>query len=107
MNLPYPHVIAKSNEKVIGYVLIMTPNLKNEIPVLIPMFEQMNALQYKGENLGESAYVVMGQVCIEKSFRGKGVFAALYEKMCQILAKDFQYILTEISPRNRRSLRAH
>ncbi len=49
----------------------------------------------------------MGQVCVAKPYRGQGVFAGLYTLMSQHLRGSFDYLVTEVSMRNPRSLRAH
>jgi len=107
MNNPYPHIIAKEREKVIGYTLVMLATFGNAIPVLVPMFEQINSMVYENIKLAEAKYFVMGQVCIAKGYRGQGVFAKLYEKMSVEMSSDFEFVITEIAARNKRSLRAH
>ena len=47
MNHPHQHVIAKDGEKVVGYALVMLRKWEKEIPVLIPMFEQINSTKYE------------------------------------------------------------
>ena len=49
----------------------------------------------------------MGQICIDKSYRGQGIFSELYQEMAKRMNGDFDYIITEIASRNHRSLRAH
>ena len=49
----------------------------------------------------------MGQVCIDKAYRGKGVFSMLYEQHKQSYSKHYQMLVTEISVHNYRSQRAH
>ena len=107
MNSPYPHIIAKDGEEVVGYTLVMLRDLRDEIQVLVPMFEQINSITYKGKTLRDARYVVMGQVCIAKGYRGQGVFQGLYVEMARRMADDYDYIITEISLRNLRSVRAH
>lgn len=107
MNAPFPHIIAKDGNEVVGYTLVMSRDLRDEIPVLVPMFEQMDNLTYKGLPLRDTRYMVMGQVCIAKQFRGQGVFAGLYQEMATRLKMDFDLVITEVSLRNQRSLRAH
>jgi ribosomal protein S18 acetylase RimI-like enzyme len=107
MNSPYPHIIAKDGEEVIGYTLVMSRDLRDEIPVLAPMFEQIDNIIFNAKMLKDTRYIVMGQVCIAKRYRGQGVFGGLYEEMAKRMAVDFDYILTEVSQRNQRSLRAH
>ena len=81
MNTKKAHIIAKSNEKVIGYALVMLEMFKDRIPVLIPMFEQIKTLKWKGKSMLEIPFFIMGQVCIEKSFRRQGIFSGLFQKM--------------------------
>ncbi|MFK7981290.1 MAG: GNAT family N-acetyltransferase [Saprospiraceae bacterium] len=107
MNVKYPHVIAKTADKVIGYTLVMLPEFGNKIPVLVPLFDKINALSYNGDSLKAVDYFVMGQVCVDKAYRGKGVFAGLYQQMKTEMSPYFKYIITEIATRNTRSMRAH
>lgn len=107
MNTPYPHIIAKADKKVVGYTLIMLRSLREDIPVLVPMFNEIDQVLYQGMLLGDSEYVVMGQVCVARMYRGKGVFAGLYQKMGELMHPHFDYIITEVAVRNTRSMRAH
>ncbi len=107
MNDPYPHIIAREAEKVVGYTLVMLPAFQNQIPVLVPMFAQFNRAKFQGRLLEAINYVVMGQVCIAKGYRGKGIFQGMYAQMKQQMEPHFEVIVTEVSIRNPRSLRAH
>jgi len=101
-----PHTIAKDGEKVIGYTLCMHPQFGSDIPVLRPMFRQIEkALQDRPEVL--NSYIVMGQVCIDKAYRGQGVFRKLYEAMKAQVSPNFSKIITEVDSSNKRSLQAH
>lgn len=95
-----PHIIAISNNKVVGYALSMDKQFKNDIPVLIPMFEVIEKSPVKKIN-----YILMGQVCIDKKYRGKGLFRGLYNKMKQEV--NFDAIITEVDALNTRSSNAH
>ena len=107
MNHPYGHSIAKANSQLAGYALVMERHFENQIPILQPFFARLDQLQWEGQPLVDGSYILMGQVCVAKSFRGQGVFAGLYRDMQQRMAPYFQLIVTEISSRNTRSLRAH
>ena len=107
MNAKNPHIIAKSNDKVIGYALVMLEHFKNKIPILIPMFDQINNLNYEGKKMSNVPYFIMGQVCIAKPFRGKGIFKGLYEKMKIEMSNKFDLVITEVATRNIRSMKAH
>lgn len=95
-----PHIIAVSNNKVIGYALSMDRQFKNVVPVLVPMFDVIEQSPVKDEN-----YILMGQVCIDKDFRGKGLFRGLYQKMKDEV--NFDAIITEVDALNTRSSNAH
>ena len=107
MNHPYGHIIAKDGDEVVAYALTMLRTWKDEIPLLVPMFENIDKINYGGVLLQDAKYFTMGQVCVAKSQRGKGVFKGLYEKMKTEMEGEFDYLITEIAARNLRSLRAH
>lgn len=102
MNNAFPHTIVKEGKSVVGYALSMPPNFGDKIAVLRPMFREINAILPPGKK-----YIVMGQICIAKAYRGKGIFRKLYETMWQAVKKDFDCIITEVDATNLRSLEAH
>jgi hypothetical protein len=102
-----PHIICKNNGKVIAYLLAMTAKSRNEIPVLIPMFKIFETLIFKGKLISEYNYVVVGQVCVDKNYRGMGVLDKCYSKYKLHLKDKYDFAITEISSRNSRSINAH
>jgi ribosomal protein S18 acetylase RimI-like enzyme len=96
-----PHILAIANNQVVGYALSMLPEFRHDIPVLVPMFEKIDTT--KASNY---RYVVMGQICIHKAFRGKGIFRGLYNKM-KASSDGFDWIVTEVDANNIRSMKAH
>ncbi|MHC9088953.1 GNAT family N-acetyltransferase [Tenacibaculum sp. IMCC1] len=102
MNDVHPHIIAKSGELVIGYALSMSKVFRNDIPILIPMFNKIDMT-----SKGTKSYVLMGQVCIDKHYRGKGIFRGLYTKMKEEFSGLYDCIITEIDKKNTRSMNAH
>ncbi len=102
MNEICPHIIAKDQGKVIGYALCMHPHFSKEIPILVPMFQKIRELLP-----ADQTFIVMGQICIDKSYRGQGIFRGLYKAMKKYLDRSFELIVTEVDGRNKRSLNAH
>ena len=49
----------------------------------------------------------MGQVCIAKEHRGKGVFEMLYHHHRSVFQLKFDLLITEVSTSNFRSIQAH
>ena len=106
MNSKCAHIIAKHDDKVIGYALCMLQEFKNDIPVLVPMFKQIDT-QLKKQNKQHINYIVMGQICVSKNYRKQGVFRGLYLHMQKEMASEFDAIITEVDASNIRSSNAH
>lgn len=102
-----PSVIVKDDDKLVGYALVMFNECKQLIPVLVPMFELFEKISYNDQPLSDYRFYVMGQVCIDKAYRGKNVFDLLYNKHRELFRNKFDFVVTEISLSNKRSLKAH
>lgn len=102
MNEECGHIIAVEHGNVVGYALCMHPKFADSIEVLRPMFIEINKTLKGKEN-----YMVMGQICVAKPYRGKGVFRNLYLTMKDKLPEGFDTIITEIDGKNTRSINAH
>lgn len=107
MNERYGHSLAWENNQLCGYALVMEKKFRDEIPVLFPMFELLDGIVWRGKPLAEWRYFVMGQICVAKAYRGTGVFAGLYHNLRARLSPSFDLVVTQISARNPRSVRAH
>ena len=99
-----PHCIIKDQNKVVAYALCMCASFKKEIPLLKPMFDEAEK-HFKDSN--NIKYIAMGQICIDKAYRGKGLFKKLYRFMATELSNQYQAIITEVDSKNTRSLQAH
>lgn len=102
-----PQVIAVSNGKVVGYNLAMTSAMKYEMPRLVPMFTEFERSTYRGRPLTEYRFMVGGQVCVDKDFRGQGLLRRLYQETRNRLPPGYQLCVTEVATRNVVSLVAH
>ncbi|MBU2948558.1 GNAT family N-acetyltransferase [Zobellia uliginosa] len=100
MNDACPHIIAKDDDKVVGYALSMTDGFKDEISVLRPMFTEL-------ENVNIQNFITMGQICVAKTHRKQGVFRGLYNAMKKASYPKYDAIITEVDATNSRSLGAH
>jgi GNAT superfamily N-acetyltransferase len=102
-----PSVIACAGPRVLGYALVMLREARQDVPLLEPLFELLEGLHLRGVPLAQRSYYVMGQVCIARDYRGRGVFDALYAAHRRYYAGRFDALVTEVAMRNPRSLRAH
>jgi hypothetical protein len=100
-------LVAKDDEKVIGYLLAMTDESTNDIPVLLPMFNVFDEVIYCGQKISSFNYIVVGQVCIVDGYRGKGILDDCYNAYKRHFKNKYDFAITEIHKTNLRSIRAH
>ena len=101
MNAVFPHTLAVDNGKIVGYALSMTSKFADTIPILKSMFKEVKKA-FQGRE-----FIVMGQICVAKTHRGKGIFRGLYKNMQAFTQDAFGSIITEVDVKNIRSMNAH
>ena len=97
-----PSIVAKDGDALAGYALVMPIECRFFIPLLEPMFRRLDEL-----GLFRERFYVMGQVCVDKRWRGQGIFDLLYDAHRRYLRPSYDCCVTEVSTRNTRSMRAH
>jgi ribosomal protein S18 acetylase RimI-like enzyme len=102
-----PQIIAHDGNRVVGYALVMDPSCRDLLPILFPLFESLDALEWKGQPIKDLNYYVMGQICVDQAYRRQGLFGALYDGHQQLLSNQYRCCLTEVSSDNTPSLKAH
>ncbi len=102
-----PAVIVKYEEKVVGYALTAFKETAAVFPDVNNMIQHLETLFYEGKPMKDYHYYIMGQVCIAKDHRGKGLFDRLYQYHKTAYSADFDILATEVSTSNHRSLKAH
>jgi hypothetical protein len=102
-----PSVIVKHQDRVVGYALTTLKESRSFHRDLETMFRQLEPVLYLGKPLPVYNFYCMGQICVDKTFRGKGIVSMLYNEHKKVYGKQFDFILTEISSSNPRSLKAH
>lgn len=108
MNHPWPHAIAiAGSNEVAAYALVMLQAFRGRLPVLDPMFDRLDELSYDGRRLAELRWYVMGQICVAKPHRGRGLVERLYAEHRARMCSHFDLMITEIDRANPRSVRAH
>lgn len=107
LNQHEAHIVAKIDNQVIGYVLTMTQKSRNDIPILFPMFAMFDETAFEGKPISEYKYMLVGQVCVAKEYRGRGIFSSLYELYKKHYSSQYDFAITEVATTNQRSLRAH
>jgi hypothetical protein len=101
------HIIGKDGDTVVAYLLAMTQQSARDIPVLIPMFEVFSEIVHRGRKVSEYKYIVIGQACVGKGYRGQGIFDEIYHAYRDQFSSKYDFAITEIDSTNERSTRAH
>lgn len=109
MNSPWPHVVAspRGTDEVVAYALVMPLEFRGRFPILDPMFEELDRLAGAGARLHGKRWYFMGQLCVAKAHRGRGLVEAMYAKHRELMRRDFDMMITEIDASNTRSVRVH
>ncbi|HWJ25508.1 MAG TPA: GNAT family N-acetyltransferase [Flavisolibacter sp.] len=102
-----PGIIVKDKDKVVAYALTALPQARTFHPDLDIMFRYLESLEYKGHALLSYRFYCMGQICVDKNYRGKGLVQELYNKHKEIYSNKYQLLITEVSTANVRSQKAH
>ena len=102
-----PSVIIKHDDQVVAYAITLALEGRQAYPDLEPMFVNFEKLQWKGRSLYDYKFYVMGQICVAKEHRSKGLFDQLYQHHKTVYSPQYDFIITEISTSNHRSIQAH
>ena len=101
------NLIIKDQDRIAGYLLAMTKNSRSDLPILIPMFEVFDKIYYRGKLVSEYNFLVVGQVCIHKDYRGQGLLDKGYTAYENYFKEKYDFAITEIALTNTRSINAH
>lgn len=107
MNAASPSIIAKDGEKIVGYALVATKDIRKGHDLIEGLFDAIDACEYNGKLLRDVKYVVVGQLCVAKEYRGQDLVQKLYGHFRDCLSNEFTYLVTDVAKANVRSLKAH
>jgi hypothetical protein len=102
-----PSVIIKDDERVVGYALTTLKESRLFHADLSVFFGNMEDFHYLGKSLFDQSFYIMGQICLDKNYRGMGLVNSLYQKHFEVYNSKFDLLVTEISSSNPRSQKAH
>ncbi len=105
MNNSTPHVIAKHDDVVVAYCLAVSVEICAEHDLLSDLVAHINRLSYKGRSLRDCKYIVIGQLCVKKGYRGIGVVPALFNLYRERYSSEYEFPITDVARVNRRSIR--
>jgi len=107
MHQEEPSIIAKDGDQVVGYALVATKSVRHHHKLLESLFEVIDTKKISHQPLVEANYVVVGQLCVAKAYRGIGLSQKLYAFFQKELSDKYQFCITDVDEKNKRSLKAH
>ncbi len=107
MHRDEPSIIAKVDDEVVGYALVSTKKMRSRHDLLEGLFNVIDNCVYNHQSLSEINYIVVGQLCVAKNFRGQGLVQRLYGHFKDCLHDQYDYLVTDVAKDNIRSLKAH
>ena len=102
-----PSVIVKDDDSVVAYALTVVNEARHVFPPMESMFQLLETLQWNNKPFTSYRHYEMGQICVAKDYRGKRVFEMLYQQHKISYSHLYDLLVTKISTKNHRSLRAH
>jgi ribosomal protein S18 acetylase RimI-like enzyme len=102
-----PSIIAKEADLVVGYTLVATKSVGHQHELLSDLFNYIDKITNRGLMLKNAKYVVVGQLCVAKNYRGMGLVQQMYRHYKNSLAAEYDYCLTDVAENNPRSLKVH
>lgn len=103
----HPSIVALDGERVAGYALVTARSVGADHPLHADLIHQIDQLHFRHQPIRETPYVVVGQLCVGKEYRGIGLVKSLYGQFRLTLQNQYNYAITDVAQANRRSLKAH
>jgi L-amino acid N-acyltransferase YncA len=100
-------VVALDATDVIGFVCASTAEFNSSSPLPAAMIARFPEVMIGTQRLDKLKSFVAGPVCVDKNYRGQGVFEGLYAELFENSPVEYQVALALISTANPRSVRAH
>lgn len=102
-----PSIVVKDEDKIAGYALVALQEMVPFHRDLETLFTHLQQVRYQGGPLSRFDFYCMGQICVDKKYRGMGLVDMLYQKHKDVYRNRYQMLVTEISTSNVRSQKAH
>ena len=80
--------------KLVAYAFTVVNEARHIFPPMESMFVLLETLQWKDKPFHHFRYYEMGQICVAKDYRGKGVFEMLYQQHKRSYSHKFDLLVT-------------
>jgi L-amino acid N-acyltransferase YncA len=107
MNRDAAIVIAEDGGRLVGYACCAGVEFSRSFPILAAMIATFRRTTYLGNAIADTRACIYGPVCVDRAYRGRGVFRGLIGKVKEELAGQYDVAAAFIAKTNARSLAAH
>lgn len=99
--------IAVDGDRVVGYAMAASWKYWSEWPLFAHMIKELPNTEYLGRTLSMENSYQYGPICVDKEYRGTGVFAHLFDFSRESMHDRYPVLLTFVNQINPRSIAAH
>ena len=99
--------IAKDDGRIIGYAMAGSWQFWSEWPLFTCMIEKLGDNTYNGQCLSVDNSYQYGPICVDREYRGSGVFQKVFYASLAGMALRYPVMVTFINQINSRSYAAH
>lgn len=107
LNKITPTIVATNGSKVIGYALSANRKCKGLDRFLDMLIAEIDRTFYNKDLLCKSDYLVVGQLCVAKAYRRRGISQKIYQEFKQEFHQTHPYCLTGVDTLNKGSIESH
>ncbi|SEA85156.1 GNAT family N-acetyltransferase [Pedobacter hartonius] len=102
-----PSIIVKDGDKVVAYVVILLQESEEVYKPLKDLLDLLRSITYQGKSVFDYKIYMLGQDCVHRDYRGKGVIKLLFDFQKEHFASRFELGLSAISVHNPLSQKVH
>ena len=100
-------IVARDNDKIVGYAIVIDKTVYGLNKLFDDLIDRLSTISFNSKKLKNVNYALVGQLCIKKEYRGMGIVKKIYDFYKKEYSKKYQYLITDIDEKNKRSLSAH
>jgi len=100
-------VVCLDADRVVGFLCTSTTDYNRQFGLPAAMIARYPHATYGGRPLSAFTSFVAGPVCVDKQYRGMGIFEGLYRALVGLLPVKYEVVVTFVSVDNPRSIHAH
>tara|TARA_B110000014_G_C20055716_1_gene549456 strand:+ start:46 stop:612 length:567 start_codon:yes stop_codon:yes gene_type:complete len=100
-------IVARDNDKIVGYAIVIDKTVYGLHKLFDDLIDRLSTISFNSKKLKNVNYALVGQLCIKKEYRGMDIVKKIYDFYKKEYSKKYQYLITDIDEKNKRSLSAH